>query len=152
MNQTALLHIVERLEGFLGKLPERIRRPVLSELVPLKELFLRQRPPRFLFLGSSRMPMSQVVHAIFAPERLNEIMLTATPVHRWTEWKINNHGLISILDARDADAVANSEIEKDLERESADIVFVVDEGRTELEKIPTGPKIVGICVGAEDRA
>jgi uncharacterized protein (DUF697 family) len=152
MNQTALLHIVERLEGFLGKLPERIRRPVLSELVPLKELFLQQRSPRFLFVGSSRMPMSQLVHAIFAPERSDEVMLTATPVHRWTEWKINNHGLISILDARDADAVADSEIEKDLERESADIVFVVDEGKTDLEKVPAGPKIVGICVGTDERA
>src|SRR5882724_11042607 len=57
MNQPLLLHIVERLETFLGKLPETIQRPILSEVTPLKELFLQQRPPRFLFTGSSRMPM-----------------------------------------------------------------------------------------------
>jgi len=54
MNQTALLRIVERLERLLAKLPEKIRRPVLRELTPLKELFLQQRPPRFLLIGSSK--------------------------------------------------------------------------------------------------
>ena len=54
MNQTALLHIVERLESFVGKLPETIRRPVLSELIPLKELFLQQRPPRFRLRGAQQ--------------------------------------------------------------------------------------------------
>jgi uncharacterized protein (DUF697 family) len=152
MNQTALLHIVERLEGFLGRLPERIRRPVLSELVPLKELFLQQRSPRFLFVGSSRMPMSQLVTAIFALEKSDEITLTATPVHRWTEWKIDNHGSISILDARDADAVARGEIERELKRESADVVFVIDEGKTDFGKLPEETKVVGICVGDDERA
>jgi uncharacterized protein len=151
MNQTALLHIVERLEAFLGKLPERIRRPVLSELVPLKELFLQQRVPRFLFVGSSRMPMSRLVAAIFSWEKSDEITLAATPVHRWTEWKIDNHGSISILDARDADDVASAEIGKELKRESADIVFIIDEGKADFAKLPLAAKIVGICVGNEER-
>ena len=30
MNQPVFLHIVERLEGFLGKLPEKIQKPVLT--------------------------------------------------------------------------------------------------------------------------
>jgi hypothetical protein len=152
VNQTALLHIVERLEGFLGKLPERIRRPVLHELTPLKELFLQQRAPRFLFVGSSRIPMPQLVSAIFSPDKSEEIALTATPVHRWTDWTINGRGSISILDARDADAVAEAEVERELQREAADVVFLIDEGKTDLKKVTAGPKIVGICVGGEERA
>ncbi|HEX5175699.1 MAG TPA: hypothetical protein VFV83_01655, partial [Chthoniobacteraceae bacterium] len=57
MNNTVLLHIVERLEGLLGKLPDSIRSPVLNELTPLKELFLEQRPPRFVLTGSHPMPL-----------------------------------------------------------------------------------------------
>ena len=152
MNQTALLHIVERLEGFLGRLPERIRRPVLNELTPLKELFLQQRAPRFLFVGSSRIPMPQLVSAIFSPEKSEETVPTATPVHRWTEWIIDARGSVSILDARGADTVAKAEVERELQREAADLVFLIDEGKTDLEKLTAGPKIVGICVGTEERA
>ena len=39
MNQPLLLHVVERLEGLIGKLPAAIQKPILSELTPLKELF-----------------------------------------------------------------------------------------------------------------
>ena len=40
MNQTTLVQIAERLEGLAGKLPEKIRRPVLRELIPLKQLLI----------------------------------------------------------------------------------------------------------------
>ena len=66
MNNTVLLHIVERLEGFLGKLPDSIRNPVLNELTPLKELFLQQRPPRFVLTGSHPMPLLEFAARIFA--------------------------------------------------------------------------------------
>ena len=69
MNNSALLHIVERLEGFLGKLPESIQKPVLHELTPLKELFLQQRPPRFVLTGSHPMPLLDFVARIFLPTR-----------------------------------------------------------------------------------
>src|SRR6266480_145607 len=61
MNQTALLKIAENLERLAGRLPSKIRKAVLSELTPLKELFLQQRPPRFLFIGSSKMPTPRIL-------------------------------------------------------------------------------------------
>src|ERR1051325_8182117 len=103
MNQPMLLHIVERLEGLVGKLPEGIGRPILSELTPLKELFLQQRPPRFLFVGSGKLPMPEIVRGLFATGEDEEISVAVTPVHRWAEWKIHDHGEISVLDAREAD-------------------------------------------------
>jgi hypothetical protein len=65
MNRQSLLHIIERLEGFLGKLPESIRRPVSHELTPLKELFLQQRAPRFILAGANRLPLQEIVGALF---------------------------------------------------------------------------------------
>src|SRR3954469_9088650 len=66
MNRGSLLHIIERLEGFLGRLPESIRRPVMHEITPLKELFLQQRAPRFVLTGSSRLPLPEIVGKLFA--------------------------------------------------------------------------------------
>src|SRR5437667_1459531 len=102
MNQTAILHVVERLERLVTRLPEKIRRPVSRELTPLKELFLQQRPPRFLFIGSSEMPTHRIIDTLFttsAPEQMNVALM---PVHRWINWDIAGHGTISVLDARDA--------------------------------------------------
>src|SRR5882724_5051680 len=102
MNQTALLHIGERLERLVTRLPEKIRRPVLRELTPLKELFLQQRPPRFLFVGSSKTPTHEIINTLFSPGAQQEVNIALMPVHRWVDWDISGHGTISILDARDA--------------------------------------------------
>jgi uncharacterized protein (DUF697 family) len=127
MNQTALLHIVDRLEGLLGKLPEKIRRPVLRELTPLKELFLQQRPPRFLFIGSSRMPTHRLLNVLFSPDAKEQVNLALMPVHRWVDWDIADRGTISVLDARDVDHAAAAKVEEELARQPADIVFVLDD-------------------------
>ena len=87
MNNTVLLHIVERLEGFLGKLPDSIRNPVLSELTPLKELFLQQRPARFVLTGLHPMPLLEFAAQIFADGGLeNPGRDTLTGLYRWQKF------------------------------------------------------------------
>src|SRR5438034_2073943 len=170
MNQTALLHIVERLERLVTRLPEKIRRPVLRELTPLKELFLEQRPPRFLFVGSSKMPMPQIINALFASGAQEQKNVSLMPVHRWIDWNISGHGTISILDARDASDSASAQVEEDLERQPADIIFVFDDEDSDFEKsAPAGSaslmlrlqhpfsgtlgdaKVIGVAFGSENR-
>jgi uncharacterized protein (DUF697 family) len=152
MNQTTLVHIAERLEGLAGKLPEKIRRPVLREFVPLKELFLQQRRPRFLFIGSSKTPMPDIIDLLFAPDSHEGMNVTLTPVHRWTEWTIAGQGTVSILDARDADDSAQAQIEEELGREPADVVFFFDDGEANLNapiNVPPGEaKIIGLSLGS----
>ncbi|HEY2681026.1 MAG TPA: hypothetical protein VGI59_06855 [Candidatus Udaeobacter sp.] len=155
MNQTTLVKVAERLEGLAGKLPEKIRRPVLRELVPLKELFLQQRRPRFLFIGSSKTPMPEIIDLLFAPDSHEGMNVTLTPVHRWTEWTIAGHGTVSILDARDADDSAQTQIEEELRREPADVVFFFDDGEANLNgtiDVPAGEtKIIGLSLGSARR-
>src|SRR5437764_2425546 len=168
MNQTALLHIVERLERLVTRLPEKIRRPVLRELTPLKELFLEQRPPRFLFVGSSKMPMPQIINALFASGAQEQKNVSLMPVHRWIDWNISGHGTISILDARDASDSASAQVEEDLRRQSADVVFLFDDGESNLARpsasnfmlhlqddvggAPDDAKLIGVSFGSERRA
>jgi uncharacterized protein len=155
MNQTTLVHIAERLEGLAGKLPEKIRRPVLRELVPLKELFLQQRRPRFLFIGSSKTPMPEIIDVLFAPDSHEGMNVTLTPVHRWTEWTIPGQGMISILDARDAGDSARTQIQDELRREPADMIFFFDDGVSHLNETidvaPSETKIIGLSLGSATR-
>ena len=171
MNQTTILKVVERLERLVSKLPEKIRRPVSRELTPLKELFLQQRPPRFLFVGSSKLPTQQIIDALFAPDPAEQANVALMPVHKWIDRDISGHGAISLLDAREAGGFAAAQIEEELKRQPADIVFVFEGGELNSEIASTGvlaslllpftaefadalgdAKIVGVCFGSRNRA
>lgn len=124
MNNTVLLHIVERLEGFLGKLPDSIRNPVLHELTPLKELFLQQRPPRFVLTGSHPMPLLEFADQIFAEGgRESPARETLTGLYRWQNISLGQHGSIQLLDARGADEAALAFVREELQRQPADLFF-----------------------------
>ena len=130
MNQPVFLHIVERLEGFLGKLPESIQRPVLSELTPLKELFLKQRAPRFVLTGSHKLPVHEVASSLFAfdtPADLRDVLME---VYRWQNVTVGAHGTVTILDARGADDAAMRKIEEELRHAPADIFLHLVDGNS----------------------
>ena len=129
MNQPFLLHIVERLEGFLGKLPMSIQKPVLHELTPLKELFLQQRPPRIVLVGSGKRSVHEIVGTLFAWTPPPETRDTLMEVFRWQRIEIGSHGTISLLDARAAEENAPGIVHEELQLQSADVFLYLDEGR-----------------------
>ncbi len=167
MNRSSLLHFIERLEGFLGKLPEAIRRPVLHELTPLKELFLQQRAPRFLLAGSNRQPLQDIVSALFGwtpPLESRDVLME---LFRWHAMEFGGRGTALFLDARGADAAPLSKIEEELKSQPADaLLYLADEDshtieRSELENLTTfvaanpdghsPSKVIGIVWQATDR-
>ena len=157
MNQTALLKIAERLERLAGRLPSKIRKAVLSELTPLKELFLQQRPPRFLFLGSSKMPTHRIINTLFTPDSQEQMNVAVMPVHRWIDWDVSGLGRISILDARDAGDSAAAQVEEDLGRQPADLVFFFDDGQSNprsslADSLLADAKLIVVSFEPEKRA
>jgi uncharacterized protein (DUF697 family) len=121
MNRPSLLHIIERLEAFLGRLPASIQKPVLHELTPLKELFLQQRPPRFVLTGSNQFPVQEVVATLFAwpaPAESRDILME---LFRWQPIDLGGHGTIVLLDARGADAGTSPRIQEELQTQPADV-------------------------------
>ena len=126
MNQPVLLHIVERLENFLGKLPETIQKPILSELTPLKELFLQQRTPRLLLTGSAKKSAPELVRMLFGLTEDEHMPSSPMSIFRWQEVEIGGRGTISILDARAFDSAAR-QIQDELNRQPADMIFFLDE-------------------------
>jgi uncharacterized protein (DUF697 family) len=167
MNQTTLLKIAEKLERLAGRLPSKIRKAVLSELTPLKELFLQQRPPRFLFIGSSKMPTHRIINTLFTPGAQEQMNVAVMPVHRWIDWNISGHGTISILDARDAGDSAATHLEEDLRRQPPDVIFLFDDGESNLARSSAAnfllhlqdygggalddAKLIGVSFGAQKR-
>ncbi|HSV62832.1 MAG TPA: hypothetical protein VLH83_05760 [Chthoniobacterales bacterium] len=159
MNRPSLLHIIERLEGFLGRLPETIRRPVLHELTPLKQLFLQQRAPRFVLTGANRLPLQEIVAAIF-----NWTPPTASPdllmeLFRWHAINLGGRGTVSFLDARGAETATRAKIADELKTQPADIfLHLADDDGHEVDQpeldnlaalltfnpIEHPPKIIGV--------
>jgi len=135
VNTPSLLQIVERLERLAGRLPSKIRKAVLNELTPLKQLFLQQRPPRFLFAGSAKVPSRKIISALFgsaefvAPD-------TAAPLCRWFEIDFPERGKISIIDVRGVDDSAAIRVRDELKYRAADIIFFIRDERIgqEMEK------------------
>jgi uncharacterized protein len=135
MNRPSLLHIIQRLEGFLSKLPETIQRPVLQELTPLKELFLQQRAPRFVVTGSNRLPLQEIVAAMFAWTPPSESRDVLMELFRWHAMDLGGRGTISFLDARGAEPRSLSKIQEELKERPADILLhLAEEGSAAIEK------------------
>ena len=63
-----LLKLADRLEGLAARLPEALRRPVLAEFRPLKELFLIRRAPRLLLVGSTSAEAARLVTLLLGTE------------------------------------------------------------------------------------
>ena len=159
MNRPSLLHIIERLEGFLGRLPETIRRPVLHELTPLKELFLQQRAPRFVLTGANRLPLQEIVATIFnwaPPAESHDLLME---LFRWHAIELGGRGTVSFLDARGADTPARVKIEEELKTQPGDVfLHLADDDDHEIEqpeldnlatlaafnRIEHPPKIIGL--------
>ena len=128
MNQPLFLHIVERLEGFLGKLPASIQKPVLHELTPLKELFLKQRAPRLVLTGSHKLPVQEVFANLFAAAQPGDVRDVLMEVFRWQSISVGGFGTIALLDARGADDWAMRKIDEELKREEADMFLHLVDG------------------------
>jgi len=131
----SLLQIVERLERLAGRLPSKIRKAVLSELTPLKQLFLQQRPPRFLFAGSAKVPARKIISALFGSAEFVAPNAPA-PLCRWFELDFPERGKISVIDARGVDDSAVIHVRDELKYRAADIIFFVRDERIteEMEK------------------
>lgn len=64
MSRTVLLSAYEKLASLLAKLPGSLQEPVLRELDPIREIFLRQRPPRLAILGSENLGLPALINVL----------------------------------------------------------------------------------------
>ena len=128
MKTPSLLQIVERLERLAGRLPSKIRKAVLSELTPLKQLFLQQRPPRFLFAGSAKVPARKIISALFGSAEF-VAPNAAAPLCRWFDVDFPERGKISVIDVRGVDNSTAVHVRDELKYRAEDIIFFIHDER-----------------------
>jgi uncharacterized protein (DUF697 family) len=95
LNRDSLLSLYDRLTKLVEKLPEGLQKPILRELVPIRELFLEQRPARILLLGATGKSV---------PEFLNSVagitVETGESDNGWRSYRVPDRGEMLVLDAR----------------------------------------------------
>lgn len=94
MSRPALLAAYERMAALLEKLPGSLQEPILRELDPIKEIFLRQRAPRIAVLGDEGLELPALVNALAGRTVLHAPLLRGP----WTA--VQGTGLVEWSDLR----------------------------------------------------
>ncbi len=91
-----MLKLYERLTSLVEKLPGGVQKPILRELVPLRELFLEERPARLLVVGgAAQTSVPALLHFLCgAPVE------TGDADQCWRTYRLAERGAIEVLDAR----------------------------------------------------
>jgi uncharacterized protein (DUF697 family) len=95
LNRETLLTLYDRFTRLVEKLPGGLQKPILRELVPIRELFLEQRPARLVLLGSTGRSVPELLHAIAGIR-----VVTGDSVNGWRTYRVPGRGAVQILDAR----------------------------------------------------
>lgn len=103
--KSSFLHVFEKLESFVGKLPGSLQKPILQEVTPLKDLFLRQRAPRIVLAGDPEAGSAGLFNAIFtapvAPfAQAPGAEKAPAPATAWKEFSHADRGVLRLLDTR----------------------------------------------------
>lgn len=94
MSRPGLLAAYEKLAALLEKLPGSLQEPILRELDPIKEIFLRQRPPRIAVLGEEGIELPAFINALAGRTVLHAPLLRGP----WTA--VKGIGQIDLADLR----------------------------------------------------
>lgn len=99
MKLATLLSYYEKVEALVAKLPAPLQKPILHEITPVKNLFLRQRPPRIVLLGQHGTGKAHLINAFFDGEVVqpHEEHSASTD---WQTFSRIGRGSIELLDAR----------------------------------------------------
>lgn len=118
MDRESMLKLYDRLTGLVGKLPGGLQKPILNELMPIREMFLEMRPARVMLIGDT----ARTAH---------ELLLGITgghPVHAgsgdngWRTYEIEGRGGVEVLDARSD--VSSEIVQGGLSRFAPDVIVM----------------------------
>jgi uncharacterized protein (DUF697 family) len=96
LNRETLLSLYDRLTKLVEKLPGGLQKPILRELVPIRELYLEQRPARILLLGTAGKSVPEFFHSI-----AGITVETGESDNGWRTYRVPEQGEILVLDARE---------------------------------------------------
>lgn len=134
MSRPALLAAYEKLAVLLGKLPGSLQEPILRELDPIKEIFLRQRAPRIAVLGDQSVELPALVNALAGRPVLHAPLMRGP----WTSAR--GGGLVEWADLRGAGA---------LPQEPADVFLYVADGASHPDDAKRAAEVLSAAAPRE---
>jgi len=154
LNRETLLTNYERLTKLVEKLPGGLQKPILKELVPIRELFLAQRPARLMLLGGTGKSAPEFLHGL-----CDCLVETGASDNGWRTYAVPTKGAIQILDARFdvpqevvAAALARQMPDAVLflrEQDELDIAATVELAATRIALTKAEVPLVGIAFGGD---
>ncbi len=96
LNRDSVLRLYERLTSLVEKLPGGVQKPILRELVPIRELFLEQRSARVMVVGGSAVTSVPALLHFLAGVPVE----TGESNRGWRVYRVPDRGAIEVLDAR----------------------------------------------------
>jgi uncharacterized protein (DUF697 family) len=117
-----------KLEDLVRRLPGPVQKAVLSEIRPLRELFLEQRPPRILLMGDPGIPESMLVRGLFGRVLPADSPVQLRPVGpAWSESRRAGRGAVRVMDLRGERSDPFTRASRALAEEVPDAVLFIQE-------------------------
>jgi len=119
LKRDSLLAVYDKLTGLVEKLPGGLQKPILSELTPIRQVFLEQRPPRLMLAGNPSGTAPEILASLGARE-----LATGGCDNGWRSYRVSARGEIQILDARQD--VPQEHVQTGLDRQHPDVVLFLE--------------------------
>ncbi len=116
LNRESLIAVYDRLTGLVEKLPGGLQKPILKELLPIRQLFLDHRAARLFLVGSGGGTTREILSAMGVPE-----VELGGPDNGWRPYRVPTLGAVEILDGRDD--IPGDLVEAGLRRYEPDVVL-----------------------------
>lgn len=150
MNHQTFLAIYEKLEAIISKLPGPLQNAVLTELRPIKQVFLSQRLARIVLVGNPGADAS----ALFSGLVGNDLqMVEPLQTAGWVTYELRGRGGFRVLDARRVNekSLGWSALAGAISEESPDLFLFLVDGSKPLELGLEGEQAARLLDLAEDR-
>jgi len=103
-NREKLLSLYDRLESLVKKLPGGLQKPILTELGPIRNIFLNGKVARLALIGSASFDEQDVLRRLCGTEPRR-----GATIESWTSWTLPGQCELLVADSRglSAEAAAN---------------------------------------------
>ena len=154
LNRDSLLTFYDRFARLVEKLPGGLQKPILREMLPIRQVFLEQRPARVILLGDPGKSVPEFLHLLSGSN-----VETGSSEQGWRSYRVADRGEIFILDARAE--TPQSVMDAALAHSRPDIAVLLKESHDDESGFATavtraaacGPEtpLIGVALGGGSR-
>ena len=121
MDREAMLKLYDRLTGLVERLPGGLQKPILNELVPIREMFLEVRAARVMLTGD----IGRSAHEFLLEVTGGKPLRAGAGDNGWRYYEMSGMGGVEIMDARSD--VPEEIVRAGVARFAPDVIVILQE-------------------------